>query len=245
MDNDLAFIELPTIWEHLAAAGLEGRYYFSDAPFAALFGPDHLRFSRTIDQFRADARSGRLPHVSFVDPGFAGELVGASNDYHPLSDIRLGDRFLHDVYETVTTSPAWEGTVLVVNFDEWGGFFDHVPPPAVAANPGEPADWGQLGFRVPCLVASPFARRGHVAHAQFDHCSVLRMIEWAFDLTPLTARTGAAGNLADVLDLSGSPDTRAPHWEIPWFSSTSCLQIELNDIWHDLISSVRPQGWPV
>lgn len=242
-DNKIMLHDMPTIWDRLVAAGLEGRYYFSDGPFVALMGIRHLLVSRTFDQFLDDARRGRLPHVSFVDPRFAiSAPFGTSNDYHPHSDIRAGDEFLHTIYEAVTNSPNWERTVLVVNFDEWGGFADHVPP-AVAAD--RKPEWGQRGFRVPCLVASPFARRGHIAHGEYDHASVLKMIEWAFALRPLTPRDAAANNLADVLDLGSTRDVRAPHWELEPFVAQDCVEQFVDDIWERLIRWARSQGWPV
>lgn len=101
---------------------------------------------------------------------------------------------------------------MVVNFDEWGGFYDHVAPEeAPDGNPG----MALRGFRVPCMVISPYASRGHVAHDTYDHASVLKMIEWGFDLDPLAVRDAHANNLADVLDLSSPPDTDAPHWDFP------------------------------
>ena len=106
---------------------------------------------------------------------------------------------MNRIYRAVTTSPAWSRTALVINYDEWGGFFDHVPPPTRAAAAGRrapPATWtGRLGFRVPCLLVSPYARRGHVARRQYDHTSILRMIEARFGLAPLTVRDATANNL--------------------------------------------------
>jgi phospholipase C len=87
--------------------------------------------------------------------------------------------------------------VLIINFDEWGGFFDHVPPPQ--APDVDPA-YTLRGFRVPCLVISPFARRRYVAHGVYDHTSILRMIEWRWGLRPLSVRDARANNLANVLD---------------------------------------------
>lgn len=243
--NRIVGVDMPTIWDRVAAAKLEGRYYFTDAPFAALLGLRHLLVSRTVDQFETDARQGRLPHVSFVDPGFLiSGPVGTSSDYHPVSDIRAGDAFLHRIYEAVTNSPNWERTVLVVTFDEWGGFADHVVP-GTAPDRRASKGYGQRGFRVPCLVASPLARRGHVDHGVYDHASVLAMIEWAFDLAPLTERDAAANNLADVLDLGGTPDLSAPHWELEPFTPQDCLAELADDIWDRLVDWARLQGWPV
>src|SRR5581483_8918474 len=110
----------------------------------------------------------------------------------------------------VRTSPNWDRTVMVVNFDEWGGFYDHVVPPKVAddnVNPfaGPHPDYTQLGFRVPCVVISPYAPKrvfDGSAGGPFEHCSVLRMIEWRWGLEPLTTRDASARNLAEVLDFS-------------------------------------------
>ncbi|HKY17160.1 MAG TPA: alkaline phosphatase family protein, partial [Microthrixaceae bacterium] len=240
--NWLTISNMTTIWDRLAAAGLQGRYYFSDAPFAALLGVRHLLVSRTVDQFLGDCAAGRLPHVSYIDPGFIIPQLGSSTDYHPPSDIRAGERFLHRIYEAVTTGPGWERTVLVVNFDEWGGFADHVAP--VEAPDASP-HMALRGFRVPCLVVSPHARRNHVAHDVYDHASVLRMIEWGFDLEPLAPRDAAANNLADVLDLGGAPNLDAPHWEMPAFVPTDCTPAFLDSLWKPVRDLARAQGWPV
>lgn len=241
--NQLRIQDMRTIWDRISAAGLEGRYYFSDAPFTALLGLRHLAITRTMDGFFDDARKGRLPHVSFVDPRFLVPIyLGTSADYHPVSDIRAGDEFLHKVYEAVTNSPNWDKTVMVVNFDEWGGFADHVRP---SVAPDKRPKFGLRGFRVPCLVASPLARRGHVAHGEYDHTSVLKMIEWAFDLEPLTPRDAAANNLADVLDLDSAPDTSAPHWDIPPFKADDCIERLPSMLWQGVIELARRNGWPI
>ncbi|MEZ5320921.1 MAG: alkaline phosphatase family protein [Microthrixaceae bacterium] len=210
--NTLDISSLPTIWDRLLEKGLACRYYYSDAPFLALWGIRFAPIMRSIDGFLADCRNGRLPNVSFVDPRFLLPPLGNSGDYHPPSDIRAADAFLHMVYEAVTSSPNWDRTVMVVNFDEWGGFYDHVPP---SEAPDSNPELALRGFRVPCMVASPFARRGHVAHDVYDHTSVLKMIEWAWDLEPLAPRDAAANNLADVLDLGSRPDLGAPRWDAP------------------------------
>ena len=109
---------------------------------------------------------------------------------------------MNRIYRAVTTSPAWSRTALVINYDEWGGFFDHVPPPTRPLPPATRAAGdvdGRLGFRVPCLLVSPYARRGYVGRRQYDHTSILRMIEDRFNLAPLTVRDATANNLADEL----------------------------------------------
>jgi phospholipase C len=135
ISNTFTISQIPTIWDRLAEKRVSARYYFSDAPFTALWGLKHIGISRQIENFYTDARSGNLPAVSFVEPAFLGEAIpGLAEDEHPLADIRFGQAFLNRVYEAIVSSPNWERTVLVINYDEWGGFFDHVPPPASAAS---------------------------------------------------------------------------------------------------------------
>jgi phospholipase C len=217
LSNTFELSTLPTIWDRLAAAGLTGRYYFSDAPFLGLWGLKYSSISRTFDRFLEDCANGTLPQVSYVDPKFINEATGTSNDDHPFSDIRNGEVFMNTVYGAVTASPDWKHTVLVFTYDEWGGFFDHVAPPAgpipdASAAAGDTD--GLLGFRVPCLVVSPYASRGVVSHTPFDHTSVLRLIEWRWNLESLTVRDAAANNLAAALDF-GKPNRTAPLYAIP------------------------------
>ncbi|WP_369394710.1 alkaline phosphatase family protein [Streptomyces sp. CG1] len=210
--NSTVISTLPTIWDRLASAGLKGRYYFYDTPFTALWGTKYQSISRPFSEFLADCASGNLPQVSFVDPKFLDEGSGTSADDHPHADIRAGQAFLNQVYQAVTSSPAWGRIMLVINYDEWGGFFDHVPPQvAPDANP----DWGLRGFRVPCLVISPRARRNYVAHNVYDHASVLKAIEWRWNVPALTPRDAAARNLAEVLDFVNPPNLSAPRWSVP------------------------------
>ncbi|MEP6822067.1 MAG: alkaline phosphatase family protein [Chthoniobacterales bacterium] len=218
LDNDLTVTStLPTIWSRLEEKGYSGRYYFSDEPFLSLWGARYQNISKPFTQFLADAQNGTLPNVSFIDPRFGGEEQGTSNDDHPHADIRNGEAFLNQVYDALRTSPNWSKTVLVINYDEWGGFYDHVPPPLAPIPTASAAAGdtdGRLGFRVPCVVISPYARRGYIAHAQYDHTSILRMIEWRFGLPPLTVRDETANNLAEVLNFA-QPEFTAPVFTVP------------------------------
>jgi phospholipase C len=212
-DDSFTLTSLPTIWDRLKAAGVSATYYFNDLPFLALWGAKYLGISQTFAQFQLAAALGTLPAVSYVDPTLGLEAVdGLSSDDHPHGDVRNGEAFMNLVYRTVTTSPNWPRTVLIITFDEWGGFFDHVPPTvAPDTNPGLT---GLRGFRVPCLVISPLARRATVAHGLYDHSSILKLIEWRWGLAPLTPRDGAANNLAEVLDFGGPPRLAAPQWTV-------------------------------
>jgi phospholipase C len=227
---------LPTIWDLLADAGLTGRYYFSDVPFIALWGSKYLPISRQFSQFLVDCATGDLPQVAFVEPRFLGEELGLSNDDHPHADIRNGQAFINQVYRAVTSSPAWKNTVLVVTYDEWGGFFDHVPPPTAAD--------GLLGFRVPTVVISPFAPRKAVSHLDLDHTSILKMIEWRWGLPNLTVRDAEATNLAEVLDF-GQVDRRVRQYNVAGGGiQTLCSPVAL-DKWATLAAQAVLDGWVI
>ncbi|MFL5356992.1 alkaline phosphatase family protein [Archangium sp.] len=217
LTNTFELSTLPTLWDRLAEKGVTGRYYYTDVPFLALWGPRYLPIGRPLVSFLVDAATGHLPQVSFVDPRFLGEEQGVSGDDHPHGDIRNGEVFLSLVYNAVTQGPAWKNTVLIINFDEWGGFYDHVPPPTAPIPPADQlagnAD-GRLGFRTPALLIAPWARQGAVSHTQFDHTSVLRFIEWRWGLEPLTVRDATANNLVEALDFT-QPPRRAPLLLVP------------------------------
>lgn len=249
LDNSNALSTLPTIWDRLAAAGIEGRYYYSDVPFLAFWGAQYLPISRPFGAFLSDCAAGTLPQVSFVDPRFVGEEQGLSNDDHPHADVRNGEAFINDVYEAVVNGPAWARTVLVITYDEWGGFFDHIPPPLAAVPPADAllGSDGRLGFRVPTLVVSPLGARKNVASPTLDHTSILRMIEWRWRLQPLTVRDETAVNLAEVIDF-GKTKLHAAHYAVPASTvPTPCVTAEdlVNNEWSGLIALARAWGWAV
>ncbi|MGO8958608.1 MAG: alkaline phosphatase family protein [Streptosporangiaceae bacterium] len=233
--NNDTISTLPTIWDQLSpipnTKGIPtGGYFFRDLPFLALWGLKYFPFWHTFAAGDTDAlgipvttlpfldtvAQGLLPNVSFVDPAFDTEGNGTSADDHPLADIRLGERFIADTYHALANAGYLDSTVLVVTFDEWGGFFDHVPPPHVIddTNPADVdhtgdgttptdgqlvPDYTQLGFRVPAIVVSNLARPRVVHHGPFEHTSTLALIESTFGLRSLTARDANARNLGEVL----------------------------------------------
>jgi phospholipase C len=247
LDNALRISTLPTIWDRLAEHSLTGRYYFSDLPLIALWGAKYLPISRPIPEFLADCAAGTLPHVSFVEPRFLGEAQGISNDDHPFADIRNGQVFLNRVYEAVTTSPNWPNTVMIINYDEWGGFFDHVPPTKAPIPPADTAlgSDGLRGFRTPAMIISPWSPRGMVAHGLYDHTSVLKMIEWRWHLRPLTVRDATANNLAEALDFS-RPNYEAPQFAVPdMFFGGPCPIIGLPESLEQLILLAQQFEFPL
>jgi phospholipase C len=249
--NTTKVSRLPTIWDRLAKAGVSGRYYFSDVPILALWGTRYLRISRPVAGFMAQAAAGTLPNVSFVDPRFIDEGSGTSRDYHPHADIRNSEQFMARIYRAVTRSPNWRRTVLIFTFDEWGGFFDHVPPPIGPIPPADAAAGnqdGRRGFRVPCVMVSPFARRSHVATDVYDHTSILRMIEARWSLRPLTVRDRTANNLGR--ELRASPKLDAPQLDVvggpfgaPCPPPPATAPIE--ETFAPILRLARTRGWPV
>jgi phospholipase C len=228
ISNTGVISKLPTIWDRVADAGLTGKYYFSDLPFIGLWGAKYLPISHTADEFFADCAAGTLPNVAFLDPKFSGEGTGTSNDDHPKADVRAGQHFMHSIYTAVTNSPAWERTVLVFNYDEWGGFFDHVPPPILPVGDADIAAGntdGRLGFRTPLIVVSPFARKHYVAHEVYNHSSILKMIEWRWSLPALSVRDASSNNLANVLDFTQAPRAARQYPVPPIASGEACAVV--------------------
>jgi phospholipase C len=141
--------------------------------------------------------------------------------------VRVGDAFLEDAFNAVSSGPDCEHTVFIVTYDEWGGFFDHVAPPRAAApndvDPDLVDGKALLGMRVPVVVASPLTRgdpnNPRIVSTVFDHTSILKLIEWRWHLRPLTGRDASpdVGNLATALNFAAVdatvpelPDVEAP-----------------------------------
>ncbi|MDQ4503158.1 alkaline phosphatase family protein [Sinomonas sp. ASV322] len=235
---------IPTIWDRLAAAGVSGKYYYSDVPFIALWGTKYMPISAPYATFLSDCAAGTLPSVSFVDPRFVEEGTGTSGDDHPHADVRSGELFLNEIYSAVTKSPAWSKTLLIINFDEWGGFYDHVAP---ATAPDVSQTTSRRGFRVPAMLVSPYARRGAVASGLYDHTSILKAIEWRWNLPALTPRDANATNIAEVLDFSSAPNLSAPTFLVPTYvAGAACTPLpggDPEDEWHPLKNRAIAEGW--
>ena len=247
--NSATISTLPTVWDQLSPIpnnqGIPtGGYFFRDSPFLALWGLKYFPFWHPFADGDTDAlgipvtttpfldlvAQGQLPNVSFIDPAFDSEGNGTSADDHPLADIRLGERFIADAYHALAKAGYLDNTVFVITFDEWGGFYDHVPPPQVIddTNPADVdhtgdgttptdgqliPDYRQLGFRVPAIVVSNLAPAKVVNHGPFEHTSTLKLIESTFGLKALTARDAHARDLGQVLD--SKPRRPVPAGAIP------------------------------
>ena len=207
---------LPSFVRHLDRFGATWRWYTHEL-FATIWAIDRDYLPKTLDNVRpfssglasddffSAAQEGRLPNVAWIDPDFVdlGGPVG-SNDDHPPSDVRAGQELVLRVFNALVRSPAWERTLLVITYDEHGGFFDHVEAPAAEDDDPRP-EFHAYGPRVPALVVSPRVRAG-VSHEVFDHTSIIKTVLARFcrndeGLIPdMGARVTAANHLGVLLD---------------------------------------------
>jgi phospholipase C len=198
-----------TIFDKVAAAGLTWRDYFSTLPTVELYPELYEKNVGTnvlpITQFFTDAAAGTLPNLALVEPNYDNQ-----SEEDP-QNVAVGEAFAAQVINAVMTGPGWGKTLLIWNYDEHGGYYDHVPPPPAlppddippAVTSGESAynGFAQYGFRVPCAVVSPWARPRYVSHRVFDHTSVCALVQAKWNLPAMTYRDANAANMLDLLDL--------------------------------------------
>ncbi len=168
-----------------------------------------------MSSFFSAAASGSLPAFSFLDPNY-----DVTSEENP-QDIQVGERFIAQVVSALTRSRLWHKTALFITWDEHGGYYDHVPPPAAIApdniapitnpsalsNPNVPlaaGGYNRYGFRVPLFVISPWARSNYVSNVVQDHTSILAFIERKWNLPALTYRDANAHPMTDYFDFSAS-----------------------------------------
>jgi phospholipase C len=217
VSNDFTVnFDMRTIFESLSDAGRTWKVYSHDFPLTQLFGrllqsPFEDNWD-SIGGFRRDCADGTLPHYSFIEPKYT-RLFGHANSQHPPEDIGPGDQLIDDVYHAVRTSPAWNDVMLVITYDEHGGTFDHVTPPAAVPpdNHRKLFAFDRLGVRVPAVIVSPWIPRGTIVHdSVFDHSAVPATIKTVFGLPAfLTNRDAAAATFEGVASLA-APRTETP-----------------------------------
>jgi phospholipase C len=203
-----------TIWDLMREQDLSVTYYFSDLPFIGIFGPRYLPIIKPVSEFYADAAAGNLPNLAFVDPMFldGGGGHGLSGDEHPHGDIRIGQAFQSDIVHAFVNSPQFRTGAMFVNYDEWGGFFDHVPP-VLVPDDRQSSDlnenFGITGFRIPGIAISPYARRNYVSHQTVTHESILKLVSYRFGLGYLNKRHRYAANIGRSFDWEN------PNFDVP------------------------------
>lgn len=241
----------PTVFNRLEEAGLTWRIYFDELQMISFTGVLHApvlekywkteRFA-TMQQFFDDVKNGNLPAYAFVEP----RMIFNHNDFHPpvghlregeidgqvvdngaYSDVRAGDALVHEIYSAIRLSTAKHGsnylnTALLITFDEHGGTYDHVPPPAATppdfSGPGEMGfTFDRLGARVPAIFVSAHTERGSVFQGTMHHGSLAATLSERFGLEPLTRRDAGAPTLASAFNrkvprhIADWPQTSAPY----------------------------------
>jgi phospholipase C len=188
----------PTVWQRLADRCVPASYYYSgNVPWYSVtfpansFSGNDAVAPQTIDHFFTDAARGALPSFSIIDPDFN------VNDGHPPFDFGMAEAFLSSIHRALAASVHWPRALLVIMFDEHGGYYDHVPPPTV---PDPDSDFRQIGFRVPAVVVGPQVRPGAVVSTPFDHVSILATLATRFGIASLGPRMDAAADLSSCID---------------------------------------------
>jgi phospholipase C len=208
-----------TIFDHLTDSKVSWRCFEHGYSFIRrferyTFDSEHVvSYDDRAVGFKALAMSGELPSVSFIEPHYVDYPPNSFCD-EPPSDIRNSQRFIRDLVETVVASPKWDKTLLLITYDEHGGFYDHVPPPN--AVPVAPGMLQTTGVRVPCFVISPWVKSGAVFGSDalhFDHTSILKTIARRFmSKGPpyMGARYAAAHDLSEILEIQIRPGPFRP-----------------------------------
>lgn len=262
-NNDMAGFPFPmqTIFNELAPTH-KWRIYFHDFAQATLLQrlwPYFASF-RPFSEFLADVDSSDMPSYSFIEPRYYPGLQ-MPNDMHPPHNVAYGDALVAQVYNAVRSSPNWASTLLIITFDEHGGCYDHVPPPAAVPpetpRPGQVFDFDRYGVRVPAVIVSPYTKAGTILRAAgpqpFDHTSILRTVRTCFGLqTPLSAREAAAPDLGaalnDALNLDRAParlNVNAPQasgGELQ--AAQSAVPNRLQTLLHDIAAKLAPLTAP-
>ncbi len=205
----------PTLRDLLDAKSVSWKYYSPSEPFgtgklwnafdaikAVREGPQWNTNIAIPTEFFSDVSSGTLPAMSWIVPDEA-------NSDHPASGSDTGPSWVAAIVNAVGESQYWDSTAIVIVWDDWGGFYDHVPPPFFDR-------WGGLGFRVPMLVVSPYAREGdgsqggYVSHTQYEFGSILKFIEGVWDLGTLGKTDERAASMVDCFDFTRAPRPFSP-----------------------------------
>lgn len=205
--------EHPTLIDLLEARRVSWRYY-APSGNSIWVGPDAIQhicqpetrngelvctgsiWSKvTIPQTRifVDIAGSKLPQVSWVIPD------GRSSDHAGMTNDGSGPSWVASVVNAIGNSPYWKNTAIIITWDDWGGWYDHVPPPIINSY--------EYGFRVPLIVVSPYAKRAYISHTQHDFGSILRFVEEQFGLPSLGYADAHADDLSDCFDYKQSPTT--------------------------------------
>ncbi len=179
-------------WDSATVGHPDSAFQFHHQPFAFFKNysdgtPGKAAHLKDEKDFMSALQGGTLPSVSFLKP------VGVNNEHPDYTDVRTGELHTMALIDAIKASSIWNDAVIVVTYDENGGFYDHVAPPVIDR-------WGP-GTRVPTLVISPFAKKGYVDKHAYETVSILSLIERRFGLLPLSSRDAGAADLTAALEL--------------------------------------------
>jgi phospholipase C len=215
--NDFASLPNRSVFNLLDEHSVSWRIYTSDgggAYGAFFFSYVSARATQhvfPISQYFTDLANNDLPDVAYIDPSFNEGPTG--NDEHPPENVQIGQKFVATAMNALMASSSWATSAFFLTYDEHGGFYDHVAPPAAVAPdatppmlaPGDvPGGFNQYGPRVPQVVASPYSKPHYVSHVVDDHTSILKFIEYRYGLPSLTARDAAADPMLDEFDFNNA-----------------------------------------
>lgn len=261
-DYDQNGFNSTTVFDRLTAHGQSWRVYYSDWSPLCMYQQlrtDAARANfKALDTFEEDARIGNLPAYSFLEPKMFPNATTPANDQHPDHSVLEGERLIKSVYEAMRASPLWEDSVLIITYDENGGYADHVPTPMHVPNPdglnATGFNFTRLGPRVPTIVVSPFVEKGTIvgeapasakpdSTSRFEHSSVpatmRRIFGWSSGF--LTKRDAWAPTFDFVWQQRTSPRTDCPETlpSVPPADMGAHLQQELrrplNDLQQELL----------
>jgi phospholipase C len=210
LDANLHWYNQTTIYDRLNQAKRSWKIYYGDIPQSLMLAhqlePENLKQFFKLSQFFNDVTDeATFPEYSFIEPPY---YEPGAADYHPPHDILEGERLVANIYNAIRGNPAlWKSCLLVVVFDEHGGFYDHVSPPTAKA-PDTNTDeyhFDRLGVRVPAILISPFVKTG-VIHTQLEHASLLKYLTSKWDLGPLGGRVFAADSFVNNILSTEEPD---------------------------------------
>jgi phospholipase C len=209
-----------TIFDRLHKVGVSFADYYSlldsilPGPTMALFPELLIKYAgdiHDVDDFFSAAKAGTLPGFCIVEPSYT------KDSEETPQNIAYGEQFAASVIDAVMSGPGWRNTLLIWTFDEHGGYYDHVVPPAAVAPDDIAPDasvtytgFRQYGFRVPCAIVSPYARRDYVSHQVFDHSSICALVEHKWNLPAMTYRDANANSMLDMLDFSSAAFEHPP-----------------------------------
>ena len=231
-----------SIFDALKLKGISHRIYAGDDfPMVAALKGISLFEIHHYSEFAGDLSQNTFPYgYVFVEPSY--DVLNEyrnSTSQHPLTDITLGEGLIKETYEALRNSAIWDTSVLIITWDEHGGFYDHVTPPAaVAPGDSQPNDeYNQYGFtfeqygpRVPAIVISPLVPKNTIDHRLYDHASIPAMIKAVFGAGPLTARDGQANSPHQLFSLQSARQDAPATLQAPMTVAPAVMNLAVRDL---------------